>query len=75
MNIQDYIGAESLPIIGNACPIRRGKKWLELAEIVKKKYPKLTEFIDSLETALILIEITQCIHVTRFQSVSECHTK
>jgi nitroimidazol reductase NimA-like FMN-containing flavoprotein (pyridoxamine 5'-phosphate oxidase superfamily) len=72
---RDYMGAESVTILGNAYPIRKGKKWMDLVEILKKKHPKLTEFIESPETALVLIEITRCIHVTRFQSVSEWHVK
>ncbi len=72
---RDYMGAESVTILGNAYPIRRGKKWSELAEIFKKKHPKLAEFIESPETALVLIKITRCIHVTQFQSVSEWHVK
>ena len=70
---KDYMDAESVTILGNAQPVRRGNKWSELSSILIKKHPKLSEFIDSPEVALVLIEITKCIHVTRFQSVSEWH--
>jgi len=71
----DYMNAESVTIIGNAQPLRKGKKWLEMAKILINKHPKLIEFIASPETALVYIEITQCIHVTRFQSVSEWYVR
>lgn len=68
---KDYMDAESITILGNAYPVRRGKKWSELAEILKNKHPRLTSFIDSHETALVYIEIIKCIHVTKFQTISE----
>ena len=67
---KDYMKAESVTILGNARPIRRGKTRTTLAAIFLKKHPKLEEIIDSRETALIFIKITKCIHVTKFQSVS-----
>jgi nitroimidazol reductase NimA-like FMN-containing flavoprotein (pyridoxamine 5'-phosphate oxidase superfamily) len=70
---RDYMGAESVTILGNAQQVKRSKKRSELATILIKKHPKLSEFIDSPESALVLIEIMKCIHVTRFQSVSEWH--
>jgi heme iron utilization protein len=67
---QDYMKAESVTILGNARPVRRGKIHTELAELFLKKHPKLEGVIHSRETALIFFKITQCIHVTKFQSVS-----
>jgi len=72
---EDYMVAESVTILGNALPMRKGKKWLELKGIFLKKHPGLAEFVHSPETALILVEIIKCIHVTRFQSVSEWTAK
>jgi len=72
---RDYMDAESVTILGNAYSLRRGKKWSDLAEVLKKKHPELIEFIDSPETVLICVEINQCIHVTRFQSVSAWHAR
>jgi nitroimidazol reductase NimA-like FMN-containing flavoprotein (pyridoxamine 5'-phosphate oxidase superfamily) len=72
---RDYMDAESVTILGKAYSLRRGKKWSELTEILKKKHPELIEFIDSPETAIVCVEINQCIHVTRFQSVSAWHTR
>jgi len=71
----DYMDAESITILGSARPMRKGKRWSELATILKKKHPKLTKFINSSETTLILVAITQCIHVTRFQSVSKWNVR
>jgi len=68
---KDYMGAESLTVLGNAFPVRKGGKWLELTKALIQKHPKLNEIIHSAETKLILVKITQCIHVTRFQTVSE----
>ena len=68
---RDYMRAESLTILGNAIPVRKGKKWSELARVLTGKHPKLNEFIHSPEIKLIFVKMNQCIHVTRFQTVSE----
>jgi uncharacterized pyridoxamine 5'-phosphate oxidase family protein len=68
---KDYMSAESLTILGNAFPVRKGVKWSELTKVLIRKHPKLNEIIHSAETKLIFIKITRCIHVTRFQTVSE----
>lgn len=68
---KDYLSAESLTILGNAFPVRKGEKWSELTQVLIGKHPKLKEIIHSAETKLIFVKITRCIHVTRFQAVSE----
>jgi nitroimidazol reductase NimA-like FMN-containing flavoprotein (pyridoxamine 5'-phosphate oxidase superfamily) len=68
---RDYMKAESLTILGNAIPVRKGKKWSELARVLIGKHPKLNKFIHSPEIKLIFVKMNQCIHVTRFQTVSE----
>jgi uncharacterized pyridoxamine 5'-phosphate oxidase family protein len=68
---KDYMSAESLTILGNAFPVRKGVKWSQLTKALIQKHPKLNEIIHSAETKLIFIKITRCIHVTRFQTVSE----
>lgn len=68
---KDYMSAESLTVLGQAIPLRRGKRWLELAGILIKKHPAIRTFINSPETVLIFLKITRCIHVTKFQTVSE----
>jgi uncharacterized pyridoxamine 5'-phosphate oxidase family protein len=67
---KDYMGAESLTILGSAIPVRKGEKWLELAGVLTRKHPNLNEIIHSPETKLIYVRIIRCIHVTRFQTVS-----
>ena len=68
---KDYMNAESLTVLGNAKPLRKGKKWSESAGVFLRKHPGLGGIIHSPETRLIFITITRCIHVTRFQTVSE----
>ncbi len=68
---KDYMGAESLTVLGHAKPVRKGRRWSELAELLIKKHSVLNTIIHSPETKLILIKITRCIHVTKFQTVSE----
>ena len=72
---KDYMNAESLTILGNAFPVRKGEKWSELTKALIRKHPNLNEIIRSPETKLILVKITRCIHVTRFQTVSEWISK
>ncbi len=61
---------EAITIIGVARPVRKGKKRDEIAKIFLAKHPDLAEFINSPSTALIVVNINQCIHVGRFQTVS-----
>ena len=68
---KDYMSAESLTILGNAFSVRKGAKWSEFSKVLIRKHPKLNEIIHSAETKLIFVKINQCIHVTRFQTVSE----
>ena len=68
---KDYMSAESLTILGNAKPVRKGGKWSELAGVLILKHPNLNKIIHSPETKLIFVQISRCIHVTRFQTVSE----
>lgn len=68
---KDYMSAESLTILGNAIPVRRGKKWAELTGILIRKHPNLNQIIHSPETKLIFVQINRCIHVTGFQTISE----
>jgi len=71
----DYLETEAVTIIGTARPILRGKERSELAEIFVKKHPKLTPFVKSPTTSLILVEISHCLHVSGFQTVSTWHVK
>jgi heme iron utilization protein len=66
-----YTEAESVTILGKAHPVRKGLQRDNLAEIFIRKHPRLTEFVFYPETALIYVEMLHCVHVTRFQTVSE----
>jgi len=68
---KDYVSAESITVVGLAHPIRHGKRWDEAARVLIKKHPDLRRLTESSETKLIFVEIRRCLHVTRFQTVSE----
>jgi nitroimidazol reductase NimA-like FMN-containing flavoprotein (pyridoxamine 5'-phosphate oxidase superfamily) len=72
---KDYMSAESLTVLGHAIPVRRGRRWSELAGLLVKKHPALNTIIHSPETKLIFIKISRCIHVSKFQTVSEWISK
>jgi heme iron utilization protein len=61
---------EAITIIGMAKPVRKGKAWDEFAKIFLMKHPDLEEFINFSTTALMAVDIAQCVHVSRFQTVS-----
>ena len=71
----DYLNTESVTIIGTAHPLRKGRKRTELSAVLMKKHSKLSTFIKSSTTALIYIDVTHYVHVSRFQSISEWHVK
>jgi uncharacterized pyridoxamine 5'-phosphate oxidase family protein len=67
---KNLLATEAITVIGIAKPVRKGKRWDELAAIFLAKHPDLEEFFNSPTTALIAVDITQCVHVSSFQSVS-----
>jgi nitroimidazol reductase NimA-like FMN-containing flavoprotein (pyridoxamine 5'-phosphate oxidase superfamily) len=67
---KELMDTEAITVIGRALPIRKGSKWEELARIFMEKHPALKEFVRSPSTALVSVEVTRCIHVSRFQTVS-----
>jgi nitroimidazol reductase NimA-like FMN-containing flavoprotein (pyridoxamine 5'-phosphate oxidase superfamily) len=72
---RDYMGAESVTIVGKAKSVRRGKRWKDLFTILVRKHPALREFVTSPSTALVLIEAEHCVHVGQFQVISEWKVK
>jgi general stress protein 26 len=68
---KDYLSAEAITVLGDAHPVRRGPRWNELSNLLIRKHPKLAGIMDDPETKIILIEIRHCIHISRFQTVSE----
>jgi nitroimidazol reductase NimA-like FMN-containing flavoprotein (pyridoxamine 5'-phosphate oxidase superfamily) len=66
---------EAITVIGTAKNIRKGKKWDELSKIFLKKHPDLEEFLYAQTTALVAIEIIECVHVSHFQTLSVWNSK
>jgi nitroimidazol reductase NimA-like FMN-containing flavoprotein (pyridoxamine 5'-phosphate oxidase superfamily) len=62
--------AEAITVVGIARPLKRGKKWEEMAKIFLKKHPGLENFVRAGTTALIVVDAIRCIHVGQFQTVS-----
>ena len=67
---RDLMKAEAITIVGLAAPLRRGRQWQEMAAVLLEKHPHLQEFIFSTSTALVSIDVTEYVHVSRFQTVS-----
>lgn len=67
----DYMRTEAVTLLGAAISVRRGRKWDNLSGILIKKHPDLAEFIQAETTALVLVEISYCYHISSFQTVSE----
>lgn len=67
---RDYLGAESVTVEGRARTLRQGRRREEMAEVLRRRHPRLGLFLDSPATAVVLVEITQVVHAGRFQEVS-----
>ena len=67
---RDYLTAESLTIEGSARPLRRGRSRDEMGKVFLSKHPVLEAFVADRETALVLVEAEQIVHVGRFQEVT-----
>jgi len=67
---EKLLETEAVTIIGIAKPVRKGKLRDKLVETLLKKHPDLEEFVSSPTTALIVVDITQCVHVNQFQNVT-----
>ena len=67
----DYMKTEAVTLLGAAMPVRRSRKWDNLSGILIKKHPDLAGFIQAATTALVLVEISYCYHISSFQTVSE----
>lgn len=65
-----FMGTEAITVTGTATTIRRGRVWIEYAGIFLKKHPELEEFVNASTTALIIIDITSCVHVGSFQIIT-----
>jgi len=67
---RDYLAAESLTVEGDAKALRWGCVRDEMGRILVRKHPALEDFIADRETALILVEARQIVHVGHFQDVT-----
>jgi hypothetical protein len=67
---EDYLSAESITIEGIARPLRRGKRRDRMAGAFLAKHPALSPFVADRETALVLVEAQQVVHVGGFQEVT-----
>lgn len=65
-----YLGAEAITLLGTAHSVRRGEKRKKLVRVFLKKHSQLQDFIDAPSTALIIVTISRCVHVSRFQVVT-----
>jgi nitroimidazol reductase NimA-like FMN-containing flavoprotein (pyridoxamine 5'-phosphate oxidase superfamily) len=72
---RDYRNAEAVTISGKARALRVGRERDELAGILIKKHPDLKSFINSADTALVIVETEFCVHVSSFQKVTEWRLK
>jgi nitroimidazol reductase NimA-like FMN-containing flavoprotein (pyridoxamine 5'-phosphate oxidase superfamily) len=66
----DYLSAEAVTVFGRAREIKEGKRWAELATLLVSKHPELQSFVAAPTTSLILVTISRCVHVGKFQSIS-----
>jgi hypothetical protein len=61
---------EAITILGLARPVRRGAFRDECVKVFLAKHPNFEDFMRAATTALVAVEITQCIHVGKFQVVT-----
>ena len=69
-----YMHSEAVTMLGSAAPLRKGKRWDGMAEVLIKKHPLLEEFIRAASTAVVFVSFTKVIHAGQFQSITvwEC---
>jgi nitroimidazol reductase NimA-like FMN-containing flavoprotein (pyridoxamine 5'-phosphate oxidase superfamily) len=72
---KDYAGAETVTVFGRAKEIKEGPRWAELATLLVSKHKELGPFVAAPTTALMLVTIRKCVHVGRFQEVTEWRAK
>jgi nitroimidazol reductase NimA-like FMN-containing flavoprotein (pyridoxamine 5'-phosphate oxidase superfamily) len=70
---KDYASAEAITVQGKAGILRSSIKRAEFAGIFLKKHSALKDFIASATTVLVAVQIEHCLHVGRFQEVTEWH--
>ena len=68
---EDYLGAEAFTLFGKAREVRQKAARTTLSAILTLKHPALKEFIEAPTTALILVKLERCLHIGKFQTISE----
>jgi nitroimidazol reductase NimA-like FMN-containing flavoprotein (pyridoxamine 5'-phosphate oxidase superfamily) len=68
---QDYLGAEALSIFGMAHEVKQTQARSGMKAIMTRKHAALREFIDAPTTFLILVKIERCLHIGKFQTITE----
>jgi nitroimidazol reductase NimA-like FMN-containing flavoprotein (pyridoxamine 5'-phosphate oxidase superfamily) len=67
----DYLGAEAFTIFGRAREVRQKQARTRYSSLLSRKHPDLAEFVSAPTTALMLVKIERCLHIGRFQTVTE----
>ena len=67
----DHLGAEAFTIFGRAREVRQKQAWVRYSSLLSRKHPDLTEFISAPTTALMLVKIDRCLHIGRFQTITQ----
>jgi nitroimidazol reductase NimA-like FMN-containing flavoprotein (pyridoxamine 5'-phosphate oxidase superfamily) len=68
---KDYRGAEAMTISGRAKEVPEGIHWARLATLLVSKHPELASFVAAPTSALMLVTIRRCVHVGKFQEVTQ----
>jgi nitroimidazol reductase NimA-like FMN-containing flavoprotein (pyridoxamine 5'-phosphate oxidase superfamily) len=69
-NGKDTLTAEAVTVYGRAREIHEGPQWAELAMLFVSKHRSLEPFVAAPSTAVMLVTISRCVHVGRFQAVT-----
>ena len=67
---KNLMEAEAVAITGIARPVRRGRVRDEYSHVFLEKHPDFEDFIASATTAIIAVDVVQCVHVGRFQAIT-----
>ncbi len=65
-----YMQSEAVTILGIAAPVRRGRRWEELASLFIKKHPQLEGFLNAPSTTLVFVSFRKVLHAGSFQKVT-----
>jgi nitroimidazol reductase NimA-like FMN-containing flavoprotein (pyridoxamine 5'-phosphate oxidase superfamily) len=68
---EDYLKAEAFTIFGRAREVSRKQARDRFSSVLGRKHPALKEFFNALTTALMLVKIERCLHIGKFQTITE----